>query len=151
MPKPPESALTLRSMSPVASSPSRGLHAGITHFLWPGVTAQAYRAWQDEEEATEYGASGIAILLANRILGYAVMSRSRKGTGFDYWLGRDTARPPFQDEARLEVSGIRRGDATDVRKRVAEKRRQVASAPSSLPGFVIVVEFSEPLAKVVDA
>ena len=119
--------------------------------VWPHVTEQARRSFRDKDEATEYGACGIAILVARRILGYAVMSRSRKGTGFDYWLGRDPARPPFYHEARLEVSGIRQGNVADVRKRVAEKRRQIASAPSSLLGIVIVVEFGEPLAKVVDA
>lgn len=119
--------------------------------LWPPVTDQARRAWRDDEEATEYGACGIAILVAYRILGYVVTSRSRKGTGFDYWLGSDTGRLPFENEARLEVSGIRQGDAAVVNKRVAEKRRQIATGLSSLPGLVIVVEFREPLAKVVTA
>ena len=122
------------------------------HILfWPPVTDQAHRAWQDDEEATEYGACGIAILVAHRILGYVVTSRSRKGTGFDYWLGGDSGRLPFENEARLEVSGIRQGDASVVNKRVAEKRRQIATGSSSLPGLVIVVEFSEPLTKVVGA
>lgn len=119
--------------------------------FWPPVTDQAHRAWRDDEEATEYGACGIAILLAHRMLGYAVTSRSRKGTGFDYWLGSDSGRPPFEDEARLEVSGIRQGEATDVNRRIADKKRQIATGSSSLPGLVIVVEFGEPLAKVVDA
>lgn len=118
---------------------------------WTPPTQQARRAWRDEREATEYGASGIAILIAFRIMGFSVTSRSRKGTGFDYWLGRDPGQPPFREEVRLEVSGIRRGGARDIRRRVNAKRRQMARGSSRLPGFVMVIEFSEPLAWVATA
>ena len=53
-------------------------------------------------------AVGVAILLAKSELGYSVMERSRKGTGFDYWIGDETELP-FDRKARLEISGIRKG------------------------------------------
>lgn len=53
---------------------------------WPPVTEQALRCWNDPEVATEHGAVGIAVLLAKKEIGYAVIERSRKGTGFDYWM-----------------------------------------------------------------
>ena len=61
---------------------------------WPSVNSQDRRTWNDDQEATAEGASGIAALLANREIGHQVILRSRKSTpqdptGFDYWLGDD--------------------------------------------------------------
>jgi len=41
-----------------------------------------------------------------------VIERSRKGTGFDYWLGSadEVGELPFQNKVRLEVSGIGKAD-----------------------------------------
>ena len=123
-----------------------GVTADCYLLTWAPIDDQARRSWSDDQEATEYGASGIAILLVDSQLGYAITSRSRKGTGFDYWLGRDPFSVPFKDEARLEVSGIRSGTSTEITKRVNAKRKQMGQRPSSLPGFVVVVEFSRPKA-----
>jgi hypothetical protein len=78
---------------------------------------------------------------------YTVIERSRKGTGFDYWLGTE-ADTLFQNKARLEVSGIRSGDAHDIRRRTKQKRRQIRPAAEALQAFVIVVEFGTPRAQV---
>ena len=76
------------------------------------------------------------------------MRRSRKGTGFDYWLGSGSDTLGFQDTARLEVSGIRQGNALAVRTRIREKlRRTDRSDDTLLPAYVIVVEFGTPLAE----
>lgn len=115
---------------------------------WPAVTEQIRRCLNDPEVATEHGAVGIAVLLTKKLLGYSVIQRSRKGTGFDYWLG-DDAQFPFQSKARLEVSGIRRGDSSAVKSRIKQKRRQTDSSDGTrLPAHIVVVEFSEPLAEV---
>ena len=112
---------------------------------WPPVTDQARRTWNDDQEATEDGAAGIAVLLASREIGYAVVSRSRKGTGFDYWLGEDV----LDFKARMEVSGIRNGNDSQVRARVQEKLRQMnRSNALGLPAYAIVVEFGRPLAEI---
>ena len=88
---------------------------------------------------------GIAALLAKKEIGYAVLQRSRKGTGFDYWIGDDTPFP-FQNKARLEVSGIREGNDTVVRARVRQKINQTSRTDGALPAYVIIVEFGRPLA-----
>jgi len=124
----------------------KGGHSGSYPVTWPAVTEQMRRCLNDPEVATEHGAVGIAVLLTKKLLGYSVIQRSRKGTGFDYWLGDDTALP-FQSKARLEVSGIRRGDASAVRSRVNQKRRQTdPSDGTHLPAHIVVVEFGEPSA-----
>jgi hypothetical protein len=135
---------------------------------WPPVTEQALRTWNDPDEAAEDGAAGIAALLAIREIGYPVVLRSRKTTGFDYWLGdKDTSnisqpeqaatkalREVIQDNdmvvrGRMEVSGIRRGDNAVVRARVRRKLSQTNRSDAlGLPAYVIVVEFGRPLAEV---
>ena len=116
--------------------------------VWPTITEQALRAWNDLEYTTHHGAAGIAVLLADRKLDQTVIEASRKGTGIDYWLG-DESDETFQHKARLEVSGIRRGDDQVLRGRVRQKLRQTdRSDDSGLPAYIIVVEFGRPLAEV---
>jgi hypothetical protein len=110
---------------------------------------QVRNAWEDEQEYTEFGACGIAILLVLDLTPYTVIRRARKGQGIDYWLGIRDAEYPFQDAARLEVSGILAGDSAAIQSRVREKRQQVAVATGLLPCFVVIVEFSGPIAQMV--
>ena len=137
---------------------------------WPVGTAQSRRSRADASEATEDGAAGIAILLTIREIGYTVVMRSRKTTGFDYWLGnRDasnvnlierTATAELQhlleDDAlivkgRLEVSGILQGSDSQIRARSEQKLDQTErSASTGLPAYVIVVEFGSPIAIITD-
>ena len=115
---------------------------------WPHVTDQLSRCLNDPDEATEYGAVGIAVLITKKLVGYSVVDRSRKGTGFDYWLG-DEAGVPFQNKARLEVSGIRNGDEKALKSRVNKKLRQTDPSDSTgLPAYIVVVEFGRPVVEV---
>ena len=114
---------------------------------WPSITEQTRRCWNDQEVATEHGAMGIAVLLAQKETGYTVIRRSRKGTGFDYWMG-DVSVYPFQNRARLEISGIREGNDQQVKARVQQKLKQTDRSDGALPAYVIVVEFGQPLAEV---
>ena len=116
---------------------------------WPSISAQqADDAWTDDEYTTEHGAAGVAVLLAKDEIGYEVIRRSRKGTGFDYWLG-DATTQPFERKARMEVSGIRRGSTRLLNARVRQKLNQMSrSDDMSLPGYAVVVEFGRPIAKI---
>ena len=80
---------------------------------------------------------------------YHIVQRSRKGTGFDYWLGlKDDIL--FQHAARLEVSGIRQGNGKQVEARVSQKRKQTEQSKGlRIPAYVVVVEFGTPVAVVV--
>ena len=115
---------------------------------WPPVSSQARRTWADPREATEMGAESIAILLIQQETGYIVTERAAIGTRIDRWLGEASDAPYFQRKARLETSGIRHGNDGDVRRRIREKVERLALASSNLPAFVVVVEFSRPLAEV---
>jgi hypothetical protein len=115
---------------------------------WQPVTEQAQRCWNDEEYTTEQAAYGIAFLLILQLTNLTVIERSRKGTGFDYWLGSQASNPmlPFERMARLEVSGIRKGSRSQINARVKQKTEQTgASDAEGLPAYIIVVEFSRPI------
>ncbi|WP_225913810.1 hypothetical protein [Leptolyngbya ohadii] len=118
---------------------------------WQPVTEQAKRCWNDEEYTTEQAAYAIAFLLILQLTNLTVIERSRKGTGFDYWLGSQdsTATLPFQRMARLEGSEIRRGDRSQINARVKQKLEQTgASDAEGLPAYIIVIEFSRPISVV---
>ena len=115
---------------------------------WPQITEQVRRTWNDPEEATEYGATAVAVLLARQELGYLAIERSSKGTGIDYWLGEESDALSFERKARLEVSGIRRGSDADIARRVRERLERISLHVELLPAFVVVVEFSMPVAEV---
>ncbi len=123
-----------------------GYANNIYPLAWPPINEQSRRTWKDLQEATEMGAMGIAVLLAKKETGHAVLERSRKGTGFDYWMG-DESTEPFQAKARLEISGILDGSDPDVRRRVRQKLKQISHSNGPLPAYVIVVEFGKPLAR----
>jgi len=122
-----------------------GKYPGTLLLTWPPVTDQMVRGNADPQYATELGAYGIAILVVKYAGGFAVIQRSVKGTGFDYWLGAAFDAPPFQSKARLEVSGIRSGDDDTVRARVRTKEKQTKqSDDTQLSALVVVVEFGKP-------
>ena len=116
---------------------------------WLSVSKDgADNAWNDDVYATEHGAVGIAILLIREETEYEVIQSSRRGTGFDYWLGQRDERP-FQRKARMEVSGIRRGDLRARRRRVREKLAQMSPSDDlNLPGYAVVIEFGQPAAEI---
>ncbi len=116
---------------------------------WTDPAPPAHRCWADPEEATEYGAYAVAIVLVHALTTLRVVERSRKGTGFDYWLGeRDNPAPLFQEKTRLEVSGIRNGANTLViareRDKVAQVQRYATEATKGLPAIVVIMEFGTP-------
>jgi hypothetical protein len=109
---------------------------------WPALTDTMRRAYEDLERATELGAYGVAILLIRDQTGLTAIRQSRKGTGFDYWLGPDGTDDQlvFQNKARLEVSGILSGTDSQFLTRVKQKLKQTeASDNSGLPAYACVV------------
>jgi hypothetical protein len=132
-----------------------GTFEGQFSLSWGVTDERTRRCWNDHEVATEHGAYAIAFLLIHRFTKLTVLQRSRKGPGFDYWIGPAKRRRddlPFQGAERLEVSGIRSGDDDAIERRVRIKLRQVARSSglaASLPAHVTVVEFSRPVARTV--
>ncbi len=116
------------------------------------------RAYGDLQEATEYGASGLALLIVESCEGLTILSRSPKdGGGFDYYLTPVGFAPNSMEEnflgvatAWLEVSGILGGTAEEMQYRMNARIRRLEQAARefskarTLPAWIVVVEFSVP-------
>jgi len=107
--------------------------------------------YADLQEATEYGAFGVALVIAVKLTGIPFVQRSVKGTGIDWWLSEGTNEAgPFQRAARLEISGILEGDEGVISTRLNKKLLQTErSDATSLPAYVAIVEFSSPNVRLV--
>ena len=115
--------------------------------LWTDeYDSQKERTYADMQYTVEHGAICMSVMLSTALTPYTVVERSRKGTGFDYWLG-DKDSLLFQKKARLEVSGILKGGDTDIYRRYAAKARQTRQSDGlQLPAYISVIEFSNPKA-----
>ena len=120
----------------------------VFRLTWEVLTEKHRRTCADLQEATEYGAYGVAILVVRALTGKTVLERSAKGPGFDFWVGDEEDRDlPFQGLTRLEVSGILSGDAKAVKQRASVKRNQVKPSDDQGPALIAIVEFGRPLTR----
>jgi hypothetical protein len=111
------------------------------------INDQIERTWNNQLEATEFGAECISMLLILRLTDYTIIRRSKKSDGFDYYLGNKNDNH-FQNQARLEISGIFNGDKNEINNRFKIKLKQTAQSDYlKLPAFISVVEFSNPIVK----
>lgn len=125
-----------------------GDHNAAYCLSWQQLTEKDHHTCADLQEATEYGAYGIAILVVRDTAGKTVVERSAKGPGFDFWIGdEEDAELPFQGLARLEVSGILDGHAAAIRARTGVKKKQVTPSDKLAPALIAVVEFGRPVTR----
>jgi hypothetical protein len=108
---------------------------------------QTNRAWKDQEYTTEHGAICISAMLVKKFTDYTIIERSRKYTGFDYWLGKED-EIPFKNSARLEISGIfKETEQNTIYKRFGIKKKQTnQSDETRLPAYISIIEFGKPKA-----
>lgn len=102
----------------------------------------------DLQEATEGGATAVAIAYMKHVHNLVVTGRSPKdGNGFDFFLG-PLGSGSFLSQspsARLEVSGVLENGDVDCSARLREKSRQVTrSLKVGQSAFAVVVGFKKP-------
>lgn len=124
-----------------------GLSSNIILLEWSTVDDQQRRCYWDMQEATERGACGVAILVVREVTGEVVVERSKKGTGFDYWLGDKDDDLLFVGKTRLEVSGILSGTTGEISSRIKKKKEQMKPSEHLAVGYVAVIEFGTPIAQ----
>lgn len=108
------------------------------------IAELALNSFADLEEATQFGAMGVAVCILSDQLKWKV-KRSWKGTGFDYWGGAIGTGDSFKNKIRLEVSGDLEGSDAEVNQRLRDKLEQTKRSDDlGLPAYAIVVEFSSP-------
>ena len=126
--------------------------AGISYIpidiIWrDNCTLQMERTYADQQVNTERAAVCLSILLTLKLTDYTIIMRSRKGTGFDYYLGQKEIQT-FEPQARLEISGIENETKTNtIEGRFRQKMEQTSPTDASgLPAYISIIEFSKPKA-----
>ncbi|MCX7044440.1 MAG: hypothetical protein NTX50_03000 [Candidatus Sumerlaeota bacterium] len=115
--------------------------------LWEPVNETARRTWNDQDEAVEYGATGITALLFWELTPYHFLNRARKGSRVDFYLYHKDN--PIDPTARIEISGIAHGKKSEISSRLSLKKKQVKRNPSSiLETYISIVEFGSPCATI---
>ena len=124
--------------------------SGMENLMLPVVWRDTYdeqmqRTYADRQSATERAAICISALLATAMTEYTIVERSRRGTGFDYFLGNKEDMF-FMPKARLEVSGIEEEKSGNtLLQRYRMKLKQVERSDYlKLPVYIAVVEFDTP-------
>ena len=119
------------------------------------ITDDVINSWNDVKEATEFGATALAILILLKYTDFTYVVRAYQGTGIDYWLGigeyiSDTL-PEDNIKGRLEISGILKESKNNtLNMRISQKIKQAKKTDDTkLPVYIVVVEFSQPKAKIV--
>ena len=121
---------------------------GEPRILWSTPDRRADASHDDLQDATEHGATALAILWVRTFTGLEVVRRARKGAGYDFHLGEQSSGPPFAQTHCLEVSGLLADDPAALERRLKDKIRQVARGGAGLPGFAVVVGFQTPAARI---
>lgn len=125
-----------------------GINNETVSIQWEdNVNDQVERSHADTTENTELSAVCLSVLLIRLFTDYTVVSRSRIGTGFDYWLGKNDD-PLFTPLARLEISGIEKESPSNtIEIRYKQKEKQVAASDETgLPAYISIIEFGTPKA-----
>ena len=126
----------------------------VCQVVWSGdVTRELRRHHADLVAATDPAACAIALSLVEEFTEYSGFRQASRGTTVDYYLvrGRPDDDLIFNEAARLEVSGIlRETEGNTVEGRIGQKLRRLRPE-GDLPTLIVVVEFSQPWSKMVEA
>jgi hypothetical protein len=109
-------------ISPTEFTVQNGSETVRTMVQWETTDERARSAWANDIDATEAGAYACALAAVELRGGLVAIRRPETGTGADYCIG--PSDQPFDDLEgclRLEVSGIDRGTAAAVARRLQQK------------------------------
>lgn len=110
------------------------------------LSPNAINSW-DIDDDTEKAAECVTLVLFPRLTNHKSIKRAWKGTGFDYWIGSNDSIL-FQEKARLEISGIFKGNINLLESRFKEKSKQTnVSDNTDLPAYISVTAFGQPVTK----
>lgn len=150
------------------SSPKKGKVAGDwsgpMSISWKQEKRKSLEKGWDDNNAIEWGATMIALSLVAHE-NYRVMERaqslvtSKEEGGFDYWLENDSNNSSISEDfdhfndsdnrVKLEISGILKGTEGRINRKIKERVERIqASSRSNIGAIILVVEFSNPKARV---
>jgi hypothetical protein len=125
---------------PIDIEVTSGNDTCLRELAWDTPDENAHASWANRDDATRDGAYSVSLAAVEAELAYVALERADVRTGADYFVG-----PPGSDlegSSRLEVSGVRTGDARDVRSRLRQKTLQAGRGRSDRPALACVVGFA---------
>ena len=106
--------------------------------------SRALKSWNNDIDATEAGAYGVAIATVEVEEKLVAVSRAETLTGADWYIApRGKQLEDLEDCFRLEVSGLDTGTKSDIETRLRQKIDQTQRGKSNLPAIASVVGFKE--------
>lgn len=122
---------------------------------WDGeITTQLINAYRDRGKFTDFGACTIALLFIRERTEFTAVEQSVVGTTIDYYLAPQDQQDDtliFNHSVRLEVSGILvESPDNTVDDRIRDKMRRLRSQKHDRT-LIVIVEFSRPWLKMVEA
>jgi len=109
---------------------------------WEETDKRIRSAWANEIDTTEAGACACTLAAVELSDGLVAVHRAETKTGADYYVAPAGGPPKdLEDCIRLEVSGVDRGNAATIARRLREKLDQAAAGASNLPAVAGVVGF----------
>jgi hypothetical protein len=110
---------------------------------WQAPDERTRNGWANKDDATEYGAYGLALAAAELTRGMVAVRRAETRTGADYYLGPPTTpADDLEASLRLEVSGTDEGNESVISSRLRQKLEQAATGACNLPAIATVVGFA---------
>jgi hypothetical protein len=110
---------------------------------WARADPRTENGWANKDDATQYGAYGLALAAIELTRGMVAVRRAETRTGSDYYLGfPGVVADDLEASLRIEVSGIDSGNETAIRGRLRQKLEQAAKGKSNLPAIATVVGFA---------
>ena len=109
---------------------------------WEITDERTKGAWANEIDTTEAGACACTLAAVELSKGLVAVRRAETKTGADYYVAPPV--PPtddLEDCIRLEISGVDRGEARTITRRLRDKQAQAAAGVSDLPAMAGVVGF----------
>ena len=111
------------------------------YWINKNVDIDAINRAYNKDDAIEYGAEAITLLLICEETDYTAIRRAVTGTGIDYWLGykhKDKTKMFSDEDARLEISGILKEDISNtVKNRIKKKLKQTKPTDKTFPVFIL--------------
>jgi hypothetical protein len=109
---------------------------------WEPADERTRNGWANMDDATEYGAYGLALAAVELTRGMVAVRRAETRTGADYYLGLPGRRADdLESSFRLEISGTDQGNESVIQARLRQKVEQALAGTSNLPAIATVVGF----------
>ena len=110
---------------------------------WQSPDRRTRDGWANTDDATEYGAYGLALAAVELTRRMFAVRRAETRTGADYYLAVPAPQPDdLEASVRLEVSGTDQASEVAMETRLREKVRQAEQGSSNLPAIAAVVGFA---------